>query len=88
MCPIPESLCRSCNVHDFLIINVSSEYRNGILKKIECKGNIDTNLVAEDLTNNTMDLHDMMICPLEGVCMPIMPVSTTWRMSTRNITET
>lgn len=45
------------------------------------------NLVAEDLANITMDLHDMMICPLEGVCMPIMPVSTTRRMSTRNITE-
>lgn len=45
------------------------------------------NLVAEDLANITKDLHDMMICPLEGVCMPIMPVSTTRRMSTRNITE-
>lgn len=35
---ILEFLCRSCNVYDFLIINVSFEYRNGILKELNVKG--------------------------------------------------
>lgn len=38
MCLILEFLCRSCNVYDFLIINVSFEYRNGILKELNVKG--------------------------------------------------
>lgn len=87
MCLILEFLCRSCNVYDFLIINVSFEYRNGILKKIECKGNIDINLVVEDLVNNIMDLYDMMICLFEGVCMLIMLVFIIWCMFIRNIIE-
>lgn len=85
---ILEFLCRSCNVYDFLIINVSFEYRNGILKELNVKGiQNDIYLVVEDLVNNIMDLYDMMICLFEGVCMLIMLVFIIWCMFIRNIIE-
>lgn len=88
MCLILEFLCRSCNVYDFLIINVSFEYKNGILKKLNVKGiQIIMNLVVEDLVNIIKDLYDMMICLFEGVCMLIMLVFIIWCMFIRNIIE-